>query len=166
MDSVTRFSKIGFFFHQTIPPGPLIHGLKPRYDRFSNARHRIYANFLLGSPFKCFCSGGLGPFGNIDGFDIYSRAARIGLCMWCHILHAVSMTPHESCMRCQWHRTSILKKEFLREFEFIFEKALGLNQGSRTDVLMKKNRGLKISWHCPFKVPVSRDAVLILLVYS
>jgi hypothetical protein len=65
------------------------------------------------------------------------------------ILHAVSMTPHASCMRCYWYRIHLENFEFLREFEFIGEKLL--NQGPRTDVLIKKNRGLKISWHCPFK---------------
>jgi hypothetical protein len=32
------------------------------------------------------------------------------------------------------------KFEYLREFEFIFEKALALNKGPRTDDLMKKPR--------------------------
>jgi hypothetical protein len=32
------------------------------------------------------------------------------------------------------------KFEYLREYEFIFEKALALNQEPRTDVLMKKPR--------------------------
>jgi hypothetical protein len=33
------------------------------------------------------------------------------------------------------------KIEFLREFEFIFEKVLALNKGPWTDVLMKKPEG-------------------------
>jgi hypothetical protein len=51
------------------------------------------------------------------------------------IVHPVSMTPHAQCIRChwhrmhracgwQWHRMPLKKFEFLREFEFIFEKAL------------------------------------------
>jgi hypothetical protein len=30
------------------------------------------------------------------------------LCMRCHILHAVSMTPHVPCIRCQLHLTSCI----------------------------------------------------------
>jgi hypothetical protein len=40
------------------------------------------------------------------------------------IVHAVSMTPHAPCMQCQWYCTHIKKFEYLREFKFIFEKAL------------------------------------------
>jgi hypothetical protein len=50
----------------------------------------------------------------------------------------------------QWHRMHFKKFEYLRKFELRNTKRLlPLNQGPRADVLMK-NRGPKISWHCPF----------------
>jgi hypothetical protein len=66
-DSVTRFSTLGFF-HQTIPPRALIHGLKPlciwlrirRENRFENRQNRIsrsqwdrgHRHFLSEFPFN------------------------------------------------------------------------------------------------------------------
>jgi hypothetical protein len=47
-------------------------------------------------------------------------------------VHEVSMTPH-----------AFYKFEYLCEFEFIFEKALALNQEPRADVLIKKTEGQK-----------------------
>jgi hypothetical protein len=78
-----------FFFHQTIPPGPLIHGRKPFWiliefaeiwsisehkNRACGVRNRMHENFLLGSPFKFiyFFRGGVVQFGNINVFDRYS----------------------------------------------------------------------------------------------
>jgi hypothetical protein len=65
--SVTRFLTLRFF-HQTIPPGPLIHGLKPCWILLRVRRdmldfrtqkscmqfqwHRMHKKFFLGSPFK------------------------------------------------------------------------------------------------------------------
>jgi hypothetical protein len=40
------------------------------------------------------------------------------------------------------------------------KRLLPLNQEPRTDVLMKKNRGSKISWHCPFKLVVLNNCLL------
>jgi hypothetical protein len=84
------------------------------------------------------------------------------------IVHAVSMTPHAFliycipslfciwfslflCMRCQWHCMHFKKFEYLREFEFIFEKALAPYQAPRTDVLMKKTEGRKSRDTVPLK---------------
>jgi hypothetical protein len=66
----------------------------------------------------------------------------------CH--HNPSTVPPQ-CMRCQWHRMHFKKLEFLREFEFIFEKALALYSGDKDGCFNKKNRGSKISWHYSFK---------------
>jgi hypothetical protein len=61
-------------------------------------------------------------------------------------MHAVSMTPH-----------AFKKKfEYLREFEFIFEKALALNQEPWTDVLMKKTEVRKSRDTVPLKGQISR----------
>jgi hypothetical protein len=45
------------------------------------------------------------------------------------------------------------KFEYLCEFELIFGKALALNQGPRTDVLMKKTQGRKSRDTVPLKRP-------------
>jgi hypothetical protein len=46
---------------------------------------------------------------------------------------------------------SIFIIEILREYEFIFEKALTHESGGPGVLIDKKNWGSKISWHCPFK---------------
>jgi hypothetical protein len=81
-----------WFFHQTIPPGPLIHRLKPFWILLQICRdminfrtwklcmwcqwHRMLEKIFLGSPFKfiSFLSGGVGHSGTCT-------------------MHVVSMTP-------------------------------------------------------------------------
>jgi hypothetical protein len=58
------------------------------------------------------------------------------------------MTPHALCIRCQLH--AFKKIEFLREFEFLFDKAL--IQGPRTDGLMEKTEGQKSRDTIPLNV--------------
>jgi hypothetical protein len=43
------------------------------------------------------------------------------------------------------------KFEYLLKFEFIFEKALAPSSGAQDACFNDKNRGSKISWHCPLK---------------
>jgi hypothetical protein len=133
------------FFYQTIPPGTLIHGLMPFWNMLRIFRDTIdfwMQKFCmqcqwydmqekLGSPFKFvfFFLGGLGRFGNIYVFiDIPFKGCQGRLNRSSNV-HAVSMTLHASCMRCQWHLTHFEKFEYCRKFEFIFD------QGPRTDVL-------------------------------
>jgi hypothetical protein len=47
--------------------------------------------------------------------------------------------------------------ECLREFEFIFEKALAPKSGAHDGCFNVKNRVSKISWHCLFKNPTFLD---------
>jgi hypothetical protein len=130
--------------------------------------HSMHENCLLGSPFKFtyFFSGGVGQFGNIYVFDRYSFQRLPGpfesfvdracgvidtacifnffcipslFCIWFSLFEVVLKIFCACRMRFK-------KFEYLREFEFIFEK-----EPPSPDVLMKKNRGSKISWHCPFK---------------
>jgi hypothetical protein len=110
---VTRFSTLGFF-HQTIPPGPLIHGLTPfgillryRRDMIDFRTQKSCKNCLFGSPFGC---GGVGQYGSIYMFliDIPFKGCQ-GRSNRSSIVHAVSMTPH-----------AFQKIKYLREFEFIF----------------------------------------------
>jgi hypothetical protein len=57
-------------------------------------------------------------------------------------VHAMSVTPHAPCMRCQWHRMHFKKFEYLHEF--------------RTDVLMKKTEG----WKFRDTVPLNENICL------
>jgi hypothetical protein len=72
--------------------------------------HCMHENFLLGSPFKFiyFFSGGVGQFGNI----YVSRS-----CMRCHILHAVSLTPHAFSIFFAYHRCFAYDSHFPKLFE-------------------------------------------------
>jgi hypothetical protein len=72
------------------------------------------------------------------------------------IVHAVSMSPHASCMRFHWphihracgfidptftvHVVSIENFDLLRQFEFMCKRLEPLSHGPRMDILMKKPR--------------------------
>jgi hypothetical protein len=99
-----------------------------------------------------------------------ARAVRIvrRLCMPCHILHAVSAP----CMRYQWHRmhcacgvndtACILKIRISSRIRFLAPWS-----GAQDGCYGEKNRGSKISWHCPFKGGSQQDLeILIHLQYS
>jgi hypothetical protein len=47
--------------------------------------------------------------------------------------------------------------DFLGEFEAIFETALAHESGPYGGLFDEKNRGSKISWHCPFNNIVKED---------
>jgi hypothetical protein len=117
----------------------------------------LFSTFLIDIPFKG-CQG---------------RSNRSS------IVHAVSMTPHAPCIRCRWHRKHraicvittaciFLSQQSRSAYDcFVFEnltlhtvsltphaswmRCRIYNQEPRTNVLITKNRGSKISCHCPFK---------------
>jgi hypothetical protein len=122
----------------------------PRYDRFKTQKsrmrcqwHRMHENFLLGSPFKfiCFWNGGVEPIGNIQYMFLIDIPFKG--CQGCSnrslIVHAV---PYFACgvndTEC------IFKNSYIFANSNSYSKMLWpLNQGSRTDVLMKKTEGWK-----------------------
>jgi hypothetical protein len=62
-------------------------------------------------------------------------------------------------LQCQWHRGIWLKSnfidfrvDFLGEYETICETVSSWWIRALGGIVWGKNRGLKISWHCPFKV--------------
>ncbi len=60
------------------------------------------------------------------------------------------------CHRCRWHRWCTLSREYLREFSKKFEKAVLVYSDASGKLIHEKNQKSKISWHCPFKLSVTR----------
>jgi hypothetical protein len=132
--------------------------------------HRMHKNFLIDSPIKFiyFCSGVVGQFAYMHVVDRYvlplkaARAERIvrRSCIGFHILHAVSMALLSSYMRCKWHHMNVKNFELLREFEFIFKKALSphnqkpralhfLHSKAVSHMIFRVRSCSKIfQWHC------------------
>jgi hypothetical protein len=116
-NGVTRFSTFVFFSHQTMPPwGPDSQAfwilLRIRQNMIgSHTQNRAYSvndmheHLLL---YIVLVVGWENP--RTDMFLIFPIKAGLAsrivrrLCMRCHILHVVSLTPHAPCMQCQWHR--------------------------------------------------------------
>jgi hypothetical protein len=89
-------------------------------------------------------------------------------------MHAVSMTLHAPCMRCQWYRmhtcmrcqwycmhpacdvndtACILNKSNIFANTNLYSKRLWpLKSGAQDRCSDEKNRGAKSSWHCPLKL--------------
>jgi hypothetical protein len=166
-----------WFFHQTIPPGPLIHGLKPfciwlriREDiRLRNRQflhqqcqwHRWCQKWSLYNP-------------NIFCVNFTAMGSTICLCNFLLIFPLkASRILGPRHQRCQLHcwcdmilnqvRTSgvndtaeapTLSNNFANSKPYA-KMLLPVNQGPRRDCLMKKKQRSKILWHCPFKVIVS-----------
>jgi hypothetical protein len=74
----------------------------------------------------------------------------------------LSMTPHAPCMRYQWHRihhacgvndtACILKIRISSRIRIYIRQGFSpLIRGPGRMFWWNKNRGSKISWHCPFK---------------
>jgi hypothetical protein len=96
--------------------------------------------------------------------DIAESASAVWLRLW----NLLQKCPSQ-ILRCHWYHG-------IRTFQTIISilsantkphaKQLNpMNQGPRGDCLMKKNRGSKISGHCPFKKDVLVVSVTILNVY-
>jgi hypothetical protein len=60
---------------------------------------------------------------------------------------------------------SIFVVEYLREFESICKTVLAHESGDPGVQFNEKNRGSKISWHCPFNtVPVWYDSMSVVIL--
>jgi hypothetical protein len=79
--------------------------------------------FLIDFPFKG-CQGRSNRSSIVHAVSYFAFDFHLSKLFENFCLHAVSMTTHAPCMRCQCHLTHFEKFEYLREFEFIFEKAL------------------------------------------
>jgi hypothetical protein len=72
------------------------------------------------------------------------------------IVHAVSMTPHALCMWCQWYRMyhasggEFVKIRISSRIRIYIRKGFK-PLGAQDECFDEKNRGSRISWHCPFK---------------
>jgi hypothetical protein len=81
------------------------------------------------------------------------------------------MIPHAPCMQCQWYRmhhacgvndtTCILKKfDYVREFEFIFEKALAPQSGAQDGCFGLKTEGQKSRETVPLTILIDQFCIL------
>jgi hypothetical protein len=57
---------------------------------------------------------------------------------------------YEIVLRGQWPRWNSNVVDFLGEYEAICGTALGRESWPNVGLIDEKNRGSKISWHCPF----------------
>jgi hypothetical protein len=73
-------------------------------------------------------------------------------------VQAVSLTPHARFLRS--------KIDHIFEFAAEFKKALARESGAKGVLFDEKNRGSKISWHCPFKIPEFKWKSKHFFVYS
>jgi hypothetical protein len=67
-------------------------------------------------------------------------------------VHAMSMIPHAPCMRCQWHRMLLKKIRISSRIRIYIRKGFSPLIRGLGRMFWWKNRGSKISWHCPFKL--------------
>jgi hypothetical protein len=119
----------------------------------------MHGNFLSGSPLKFiyFFRGGVGQFGNIYVLiDIpfkgcQGRSNRLSIVhavsyFACGVndttftMHAVSLTPHASCMQCHchWHDFALKNRSYLGEFEAEFKMALALESRAQELLFVEK----------------------------
>jgi hypothetical protein len=74
-------------------------------------------------------------------------------------------TPWDRILRGGPQRGISFEFEYLGEFEFVFETALGYESRGRETCFDEKNCMQKISRYCPFKGMVSRDNLTLFCIF-